>query len=226
MSSQVGRANYSRTICAAENLFAIPPALSMASPPPPPPVVQEISPLFGETRIDQRPSYFPGSPHGYMHSAPMDSHETAFASSPLSLSSATGTGTVNIAYSYIPSLGDFSAGWVAPFSTPQPGLPVSSPIPSPGFARVSPISSSPRADHVRVRSNSNRTSMRGSTHTRQRTWSVTLDEVPGGGIKATGLVADDGTFIAHGTSFAAIKLIEGRSGSAHSSSSGNWSWLE
>ena len=63
--------------------------------------------------------------------------------------------------------------------------------------------------HARQRSNSSRTSMssrRDSTHT-PRKWSVTVDEVPGGGIKATGLIADDGTFISHGSSSSTFRFV-------------------
>ncbi len=80
-----------------------------------------------------------------------------------------------------------------------PEFPISPPVNSQGgfIPQRFPVSPDVNSTHGRERSNSSKTSM-SRTHTRQRTWSVAVDEVPGGGIKATGLVADDGTFIQHG----------------------------
>ena len=77
----------------------------------------------------------------------------------------------------------------------QSGLPLSPPHDSTGGALpTSPVTSGDR--HIRNRSKSSGVPL--NPGGRHRNWSLTLDTAPGGEVRATGLVADDGMFIPHG----------------------------
>lgn len=104
----------------------------------------------------------------------------------------------------VPLYGHQTPPWTADHTfVSRQELPVSPPHHSPADFDPQGLPFFPFAgnEHTRQSSNSSKNSMssfRGSTHTRDSKWTLTVDEMPGGGIKTTGLVSRDGTFIAHG----------------------------
>jgi len=184
----------------------MPRALCLALPPPsmlfPPPV---NVPVFSQGRVG---SYKPALPAKALHIHKALAHcpqsRTGLPTPSTSFPPATAFATIG--YPHTPPLGSFTPPWTEhDHFLRQQDLPLS-PAGTIGVGSVAHGSPSPRhmTEHSRQWSNSSRTSLsslKAGTHTRHRTWSVTVDEIPGGGIKATGLMADDGTYILHGDYF-------------------------
>lgn len=183
-------------IC-AENLDAsIPAGGSMACLPPIP------TPLGPSVPLSAQPPVLTHQAVGF----PLRRHQIPRGASTTPLTIHTAPGFAPVAFPQSPSTNSFSPMWTSGASNwAQPDLPLSPPWYSPGhFALAgSPISPPPALERTRHRSNSSKASpnsLRATMHCRQRTWSVTIDDAPGGGIHTTGIVADDGTHIAHGRS--------------------------
>ena len=115
-----------------------------------------------------------------------------------------------------------------PSGLPFPVFPASPPpVNSPGIPpNGSPMSPAHRQD--RRMSSISRTSMSSLRSSRNRNWSLTIAETPDGETRATGLVSDDGQYIAHGQSLNSRwrELTCDRSWSAYSSRASVWTGLE
>lgn len=103
---------------------------------------------------------------------------------------------------------DYVPPWAShnPYTIRGTDLPLPQPItgpfplsPEPTGQDASAVPRTPgMAQSTRHRTHSSKTSMNSLRHSRNRTWSVTLDKNPAGEMVPVGLVADDGTFLLHG----------------------------